>query len=88
MACDTLHYSGVDNAKWNAAREAVSREYGMDIGSEQGEDSKKGFRLRWSYDAQAQTLEIQCIDKPRLIPCGIVSNRINALADGCGIAPA
>ena len=85
MACDALQYSGVDTAKWNAARETISREYGMHIESEEGEDSKSGFRLRWTYDAHAQRLEIQCLSKPFVIPCGVVNGRINALAKDCGV---
>jgi hypothetical protein len=57
------------------------------VDSEQGEDSKSGFRLAWSYDPSAQTLEIQCLDKPFIVPCGVVNGRIAGLAEKLGIAP-
>jgi hypothetical protein len=88
VACDPLNYSGVDAGKWESARQTISSEYGMNIGSEAGEESKSGFKLRWSYDPSAQTLEIQCIDKPFLIPCGVVNGKIGGLAEKCGISAA
>jgi hypothetical protein len=88
MACDRLEYEGVDAAKWAQAQTTISREYGIEIDSEQGEQSKSGFTLSWTYDAAAQTLAIQCVDKPFLIPCGVVNSRIAGLAQQCGIEPA
>lgn len=88
MACDALNYSGVDASKWEAARETIGGEYGISIESEQGEQSKSGFTLTWTYDASAQTLEIQCREKPFLIPCGVVNHRIRTLAEKCGMTPA
>jgi hypothetical protein len=85
MACDQLTYSGVDASKWARAKETIGSEYGMHIESERGEESKSGFTLSWTYDPSAQTLEIQCREKPFLIPCGVVNNRINALAEQVGI---
>ena len=86
MPCDPLSYTGVGTTEWNAARVAISQSYGLHIESEQGEETKSGFRLRWAYDPGAKTLEIQCLDKPRLIPCGMVNSRINSLARDCGVS--
>jgi hypothetical protein len=88
VACDPLRYSGVDASKWACAKETISSEYGISVESDRGEESKSGFRLTWIYEASAQTLQIQCLDKPFLIPCGVVNNRIGALAEKCGMAAA
>jgi len=88
MACDALRFSDVDASKWDRAKDTISKEYGMSVESEHGEQSKSGFTLAWTYDPSAQKLEIQCRDKPFVIPCGVVNNRINALAEKCGIEPA
>jgi hypothetical protein len=88
MACDALRFSAVDAGKWAAAKETISSKYGMNIDSENGEESKSGFRLRWAYDPAAKTLEIQCLDKPFLIPCGVVNGQINSLAQQAGIEAA
>jgi hypothetical protein len=88
MACDPLTYSGVDASKWACAKDVVSREYGIRIESDRGEASRRGFTLKWAYDGGDQTLLIQCSEKPFLVPCGAVDNRINDAAEKCGIATA
>jgi len=85
VACDPLTYSGVDATKWACAKEVVSREYGIRIESDRGEESKRGFTLRWAFDVGEQTLQIECSKKPFLVPCGAVNSRINAAAEKCGI---
>ena len=88
MACDTLRYSGVDASAWAEARQTIGSEYGISVDSERGEGSKSGFTLSWIYDRSAQTLEIQCLEKPFIVPCGVISKRIGALAEKCGMRPA
>lgn len=86
MACDPLTFTAVDASRWTTIREAVGSEYGIQIDSERGEQSERGFTLKWDYEPAGQTLRIQCTGKPFLIPCGAVNKRINALADKLGIA--
>ena len=88
MACDPMSFSGVDSSKWECARDVVERDYGIRIDSDQGEASESGFTLKWSYDANAQTLEIQCTDKPFFVSCGMVSGRIKDTAAKCEIVAA
>ena len=85
MTCDPLVYSDVDALKWACARDVVNTEYGITIDSDRGEASKKGFTLRWIYDTNEKSLEIQCSSKPFLVPCGMVNDRINAAAEKCGV---
>jgi hypothetical protein len=87
VACDPLRFGGVDHSKWSAAKETLSSEYGIRIESERGEQTHSGFTLAWTYEASAETLEIHCRAKPFLIPCGVVNNRIQGLAEKCGIDP-
>ena len=88
MACDPLRYERVDAATWARAQETISKAYGLSVESESGQESKSGFTMTWTYDADAQTLVLQCLDKPFLIPCGVVNGRINSLAEQSGIEPA
>jgi hypothetical protein len=85
MACDPLSYSSVDAEKWQSVRDTIERQYGIQISSEQGQESKRGFKLRWAYDPEAGTLEIQCLDKPFITPCGVVNNYINGAAEKAGL---
>jgi hypothetical protein len=88
MGCEGLRFSGVDASQWTQAKETISSKYGMSIESEHGQQSKSGFTLKWSYDPAAQTLEIQCLEKPFLIPCGVVNGQIGSLAEQCGMTAA
>ena len=88
MACDPLTYSDVDASKWTSLRETIGRDYGISIDSQHGEASKRGFTLKWAYEEDDQTLEIQCTGKPMMMPCGIVNNYINGLAEKSGLSAA
>jgi hypothetical protein len=81
-------FAAVDESKWALVRESVNREYGMQIDSERGEQSQRGFTLEWTYEPGAQTLRIQCTGKPFIVPCGVVNKRISDLAADLGIQPA
>jgi hypothetical protein len=88
VACDALMYSGVDASKWACAKDAVRTQQGISIDADSGEMSKMGFTLKWTYDAAAQTLSIQCTSKPFFITCGTVNGRIEGVAEQCNIAAA
>jgi hypothetical protein len=88
VACDRLTYSAVDASRWARIKDVVSRNYGVDIESDRGEASKGGFALSWTYEPSDQTLEIQCVTKPFLVPCGVVNKRINDAAESAGITVA
>ena len=64
MACDPLSYAGVDASKWETLRGTIEDKYGIRIDSEEGDAKERGFSLRWAYDSSAETLEIQCLEKP------------------------
>ena len=86
MACDPQIFSGVDAAKLANVQELLKSEYGLDASADEGEQSHRGFTFSWAYDADAQTLRIQCVGKPFLVPCSVISGRINDLAAKSGLA--
>jgi YD repeat-containing protein len=86
MACEALRYHGVDAPMWARAKDVVAQDYGIVIDDDRGEAARSGFTLRWAYDSAGRTLEIQCIDKPFLVPCGVVNDRINATAAKAGVS--
>ena len=87
MSCDRLTYVGVDAPTWAQVKHAVGGEYGITIEPDSGEASSRGFTLRWTYDASAQTLEVQCLLKPFFVPCATVKKRIEDIAVQCKIEP-
>ncbi|HLH36012.1 MAG TPA: hypothetical protein VKX41_15170 [Alloacidobacterium sp.] len=48
---------------WETLKAAVKEKTGIDITSDAGLASSRGITLRWAYDAQAQTLEVQLMDR-------------------------
>jgi hypothetical protein len=80
-----LNYPGVDSSKWECAKDLVRSEYGISIESDHGEATERGFTLNWSYDANAEQLQIQCTRKPFVVPCGMVNGRIEDAARKCRI---
>jgi len=85
VACDPLSYSGVDASSWASLRETIDGQYGIRIDTETGEASQRGFHLKWAYDPAAETLEIQCLEKPFIIPCSVVNDYINGAAEKAGL---
>jgi hypothetical protein len=87
LACNPLRYAGVDASKWAQTKDLIDREYGIRIESDSGEASKKGFTLKWTYNPSEQTLQIQCSDKPFLVPCVVVNDRIKGMAEKLQVSP-
>jgi hypothetical protein len=86
VPCEQRNYSDVDASQWACVRETVKREYGIDIQSDASEATEKGFKLRWRYEPGPQSLEVQCLDKPFIVPCGVVNGRITKAIAQCGVA--
>jgi hypothetical protein len=87
MACDPQLFSGVDAATLASIKDSLKREYGFSIDADMGEQTHRGFTFEWAYEASEQSLRIQCVGKPLLVPCGVINNRINELAAKSGAAP-
>ena len=52
---------------------------GLNLIGESGSTSYQGMDFSWSYDDAAQTLTIQCTEKPIFVPCSMIESRIRAL---------
>jgi len=56
---------------------------GIDITGNSGTASRDGIEITWNFDPTAQTLIIQCIAAPPLVPCGMINTKIRSLVDSC-----
>jgi len=56
---------------------------GVAIQGDQGEVSKDGITIRWSFDPQTRVLTLQCTDSPFFLPCGTINSKIHDLVDSC-----
>jgi hypothetical protein len=41
--------------------------------------SRAGFSVRWEFEPATRTFTIQCIERPFLISCAAINNRIQEL---------
>jgi hypothetical protein len=82
MACAAQSFTNVTASVWNCLVQQA-QSYGITISGNSGEASKDGFTLTWNYDPTAQTLQLQCTDKPWWAPCSTVNGKIHDLVDGC-----
>jgi hypothetical protein len=84
--CDPLVFAAVDAEKLASIKESLGQQYGVNVDSDQGEQTVRGFTFEWSYAAEQQLLRIQCTGKPMLIPCSVISGRIDDLAKKAGVS--
>jgi hypothetical protein len=61
----------------------AAEHFGICTSSNCGEESQKGFTVKWGYDPASQVLEIQCVDKPFVVPCKLINLRIEKLVNDC-----
>jgi hypothetical protein len=82
MPCAAQVFSPVTAANFNCivAKAAAA---GIKISGNAGEMSESGFTVQWQFDPVANTLSIQCTDKPFIVSCGTVNGRIHDIVDGC-----
>jgi hypothetical protein len=88
MACDPLLFSGVDAPALARIKDALREAYHVRVDSDRGEQTVRGFTFEWAYDADEQTLRIECLHKPLVVPCGLINSRIDELARKNGVEPA
>lgn len=58
---------------------ATAKAQGLDLTGETGSTTFQGMNFTWTYSSAAQSLAIQCTDKPIFVPCSMIESRIRAL---------
>jgi len=81
--CSAVSFNSVTPAVFNCLVQKAA-EQGVTISSDSGTASKSGFEISWNYNRAASSLTIQCLDKPRLVPCTLVKSEIKSIVRGCG----
>ena len=82
-ACQQQIFNGVTQSRWDCIKQTIQTRTGVEIGTDSGTASKSGFTFQWNFDSAAQTLTIQCMEKPAFIPCESIESRLTAIVDGC-----
>lgn len=58
---------------------AAAKSQGLDLSGDAGTTHYQGMNFQWSYDPAAQTLRMQCLEKPIFIPCHMIEQKIRQL---------
>jgi len=58
---------------------ATAKAQGLDLTGETGSTTFQGMDFTWAYDPAAQSLAIQCTNKPIFLPCSMIESRIRSL---------
>ena len=61
---------------------ATAQAQGLQLTGESGSTCYQGMDFTWNYDAGAQALTIQCVEKPMFVPCNMIEVRIRGLVGG------
>ena len=62
---------------------AKAAEQGVTISGDSGTAGKSGFKFTWNYDRAGQALTIKCTDRPFIVGCGTINDRIDDVVNGC-----
>ncbi len=76
--CPAISLTDVTADKYQALL-ATAQAQGLNLSGEQGSTTYQGMDFTWNYDPSAQSLTIQCTEKPIFIPCSMIESRIRAL---------
>jgi len=78
MSCPAIELTGITAEKYQSLL-ATAKAQGLDLTGETGSTTFQSMDFAWTYDSAAQSLAIQCTNKPIFVPCSMIESRIRAL---------
>jgi hypothetical protein len=78
MSCPAITLSQITAEKYQTLL-ATAQSQGLNLVGVEGSTNYQGMDFTWHYDASAETLTIQCTQKPIFIPCSMIESRIRNL---------
>jgi hypothetical protein len=76
--CPEIVLSDITAEKYQSLL-ATAKAQGLDLTGKTGSTAFLGMDFTWTYDPAAQSLTIQCTNKPIFVPCSMIESRIRAL---------
>ncbi len=80
--CAAQVFTEFSPEKFTCLQEKVA-DQGIAIDGHQGSASKDGITIAWDYEADSQTLTIQCTAAPFYLSCGTINVTIHNWVDSC-----
>jgi hypothetical protein len=76
--CPEIVLDAIDPEKYQALIVKACAQ-GLNLSGECGSTTFQDMNFTWAYDSAAQTLTIQCTERPFFIPCSMLESRIRGL---------
>jgi len=76
--CPPMTFSGITAQTYQELL-VKAQAQGLELNGPSGSTEYQGMEFTWSYDEAAESLTIQCTNKPMLIPCGMIESRIRGV---------
>jgi hypothetical protein len=81
--CPAQTFSGITQEQFACIAQKAQAASGVALSGNSGTASQSGLTITWNYDPAAQTLTIQCTDKPFFPTCGMIASQIESVVKGC-----
>ena len=82
MASSPMTFDGITRDKFQAIRARLRAQAHVEVVGDTGTATADGFTVTWTYTEAAQTLVIQCVKKPWLVPESMIESHIQDLVNG------
>jgi hypothetical protein len=79
MSCKPLTFRNIDRDKFRRVRARIRAQAEVSVKGDSGIATNDGMSANFSYDEAAQTLTIQCIEKPVYFSEALIADKITAL---------
>lgn len=77
----TLTYPLMNQSQWHNLVDKLNEKFSLNIKTAQGRSSQWGFTFAWCYDTTAQSLDLQCLQKPLWLPDDLLETKIAELVN-------
>jgi hypothetical protein len=81
MACRALTFKDISRVRFQAIRARINAQADLTLAGDSGTAVGSGFTAQFNYSEQEQTLTIQCLSKPFLVPESLVNDKIQSLVE-------
>jgi hypothetical protein len=82
-SCAKQVFSGITPAKFVCICQQITAKYGVTLSGDNGQETKSGFTIAWTFGRTTGEFDVQCLDSPIFISCGLINQAIHDLVDGC-----
>ncbi len=84
-ACKPVTFKNISRMKFKAVRARINAQADIVGSGDTGTARGNGYTAVWTYDEAAQTLVIECTEKPFFVPEGLVIGKIQALVESVNV---